>query len=208
MARAPKAAKAAAEEKHSFVVTDWPIEKVKPYGNNPRTITDAAVEKVARSITEFGWRQPIVVDSEGFVIVGHTRLRAAALLGLKVVPVHVAEGLSAEKVRAYRLADNRTGEENDWDKDLLLTELGSFAELDDFDMQSLGFDADDLQQYLGDDYVVLDPETQRRDITAADVAKADKGLKDNPKKSSEQELVDLICPHCGKEYAVAKHAIA
>lgn len=208
MARAPKAAKAAAEEKNSFSVTEWEIGKVKPYGNNPRTITDAAVEKVAKSIKEFGWRQPIVVDRDGFVIVGHTRLRAALSMGLKTVPVHVAENLSDEKVRAYRLADNRTGEENDWDKDLLLIELGSLAELDDFDMTSLGFDEKDLESVLGADYLVLDPQTQRRDVTAADVEKTDKALKGDPKKNSEQELVDLICPHCGKEYAIAKHAIA
>lgn len=94
------------------------LKKLVPYARNPR-ITAHAVDKVAASIKEFGFRQPIVVDSEMVIIAGHTRYQAAQKLGLKKVPVHVAEGLSAEQVKAYRIADNRTGEEAQWDNEML-----------------------------------------------------------------------------------------
>ena len=122
-------------------VQSWSIDKPSPYGRNPRKISDKAVDKVAASIKEFGFRQPIVVDENGIIIAGHTRLLAAQRLGLKKVPVHVAEGLSEVQARAYRLADNRTGEEASWDAELLTFE---FAELDGFDLELTGFDPAEL----------------------------------------------------------------
>ena len=85
------------------------LSDIKPYENNPR-LNDAAIDAVARSIQEFGFRQPIVVDKKGVIIVGHTRFKAAQKLGLKTVPVHVAKGLTPAQVKAYRLADNKTAE--------------------------------------------------------------------------------------------------
>ena len=90
-------------------VQDWPIEKVIPYPDNPRSISDSAVDAVAESIKRYGWQQPIVVDGEGVVVVGHTRLRAAQKIGLDAVPVLVAD-LTSEEARSYRIADNKTGE--------------------------------------------------------------------------------------------------
>ena len=113
---------------------------------NPR-INDGAVEAVVRSIQEFGFRQPIVVDEDGIIIVGHTRLKAAQKLGLEKVPVHVAKGLSPAQVKAYRLADNRTGEIAEWDYDLLPIELSQLGEMD-FDLGMLGFTEDDLAKLL------------------------------------------------------------
>ncbi|MCZ3621881.1 ParB N-terminal domain-containing protein [Lactobacillus mulieris] len=99
------------------------IDSIKPYPNNPR-LNDNAVDKVANSIKEFGFQQPIVVDKDGVVIVGHTRLKAAKKLGLKEVPVVYATNLNEEQVKAYRLADNKVGEESVWDNKKLLEELG------------------------------------------------------------------------------------
>src|SRR6266478_2766092 len=82
-----------------------PIDEIRPYPGNPRKVPPSAVDKVAASIAEFGWRQCIVVDGEGIIIVGHVRWLAAKQRGMERVPVHVAEGLSPEKARAYRLAD-------------------------------------------------------------------------------------------------------
>ena len=93
---------------------NWPIKKVKPYDRNPRR-NDNAVDAVAASIREFGFRQPIVVDRDGVIIVGHTRLKAAKKLGMKEVPVLVADDLTEEQVKAYRLADNKAGELAGWD---------------------------------------------------------------------------------------------
>ena len=110
------------------------IENVIPYENNPR-INDDAVEKVANSIREFGWQQPIVVDKHNVIIVGHTRLKAAQMLGEKQVPVVFAD-LSDELAKSYRLADNKTGELARWDFEVLEQELSGIL---DVDMSEFGF---------------------------------------------------------------------
>lgn len=120
------------------------LEKVIPYARNPR-ITVHAVDKVAASIKEFGFRQPIVVDSEMVIIAGHVRYLASQKLGLKKVPVHIAESLTAAQVQAYRIADNRTGEEAQWDKELLAIELGELESLE-FDNSILGFELSELEE--------------------------------------------------------------
>jgi len=122
------------------------IEKVIPYARNPRR-NEHAVAKVAGSIKEFGFRQPIVVDKDMVVIVGHTRLLAAQQLGFKHVPVHIAENLTPARVKAYRLADNRTHEEAEWDDELLSLELGELKDWN-FDLDITGFDPDELEQLL------------------------------------------------------------
>lgn len=108
-------------------VENWPIDQVKPYENNPRN-NDDAVDATAQSIKEFGWQQPIVVDKDGVIIVGHTRLRAAKQLSMDKVPVVVAADLSPEKVKAYRLADNKTSDLAVWDNKKLLEELDSLGD--------------------------------------------------------------------------------
>lgn len=124
-------------------VVMWPLTKIRPYKRNPRKIDAASVETVAKSIEEFGFRQPIVVDENGEVLVGHTRHRAAKYLELKKVPVHIAEGLSEAQKRAYRIADNKTGEASSWQDDLLNLELAALDDLD-FDLSITGFSLDDL----------------------------------------------------------------
>jgi len=117
----------------------WPIERPKPYDKNPRKITERAIDKVAASIREFGFRQPLVCDAKDTVIVGHKRLLGAKKLGLSRVPVTVAADLSPAQIKAYRLADNRTADETEWDDDLLSQEL---ADLDSmgWDLGLTGFD--------------------------------------------------------------------
>lgn len=118
-------------------VTMRKVSDVKPYDKNPRR-NDGAVDAVAASISEFGFQQPLVVDKDGVLIVGHTRLKAAKKLGMKEVPVVVADGLTPEKVKAYRLADNKTGELAGWDFSLLDRELAELDDLD-FDLSEFGF---------------------------------------------------------------------
>lgn len=112
------------------------IKDLKPYGNNPR-INDEAVEKVAESIKEFGWKVPVVVDKNDVIVAGHTRLKAAQQLGIETVPVIVADDLTPEQVKAFRLADNKTAEFANWDMDMLAKEL---EEIQDIDMDLFGFD--------------------------------------------------------------------
>ncbi|MEZ6072259.1 MAG: DNA methyltransferase [Pirellulales bacterium] len=120
--------------------------EIKPYENNPR-INDAAVDAVAESIRQFGFRQPIVVDAAGVIIVGHTRWKAAQRLGMKTVPVHVATDLTEAKIKAYRITDNKSAELADWDMDLLPLELAGLVEMD-FDIETLGFTAEELAKLV------------------------------------------------------------
>lgn len=141
-----------------------------PYANNPR-LNDGAVDAVAASIKEFGFKVPIIVDSDGVIVTGHTRLKAAKKLGIKTVPVIVADDLSPGQVKAFRLADNKTSELAEWDLAKLDIELG---EIEDLDMSSFGFD----------------------DVTGGDLDFDD--VPDLDEESYEEpEHVMLKCPSCG-----------
>ena len=124
----------------------WTISDVTPYPGNPR-LNDDAVDAVAASLKEFGFRQPIVVDGEGVIVCGHTRYKAAIKLGLEKVPVHVAKDLSPEQIRAYRIADNQTASLATWNYDLLPIELGALK-VANYDLGLLGFDPDELARLL------------------------------------------------------------
>ena len=115
-----------------------------PYARNPRR-NQAAISKVAASIKEFGFRQPVVVDSDYVVVVGHTRLEAAKILGLNEVPVHVAKDMTPAQAKAYRLADNRTGEDATWDFELLTLEIDDLREQFNGDLSAIGFDEGELE---------------------------------------------------------------
>ena len=121
------------------------IDKLIPYARNPRK-NDNAVDKVAASLKEFGWQQPIVVDKDMVVVVGHTRLKAAKKLGMQEVPVHIAKDLTKAQAKAYRLADNRVGEEAQWDNELLEFEFNDLTELD-FDLSLTGFDDSEISNF-------------------------------------------------------------
>lgn len=132
-------------------VTYMDADSLIPYANNPR-LNDNAVDAVAASIKEFGFKVPIVVDGENVIINGHTRLKAAHKLGLKQVPVIVADDLTPEQVKAFRLADNKTSEFAEWDMDKLQIELEG---IDEIDMGEFGFD-DALD--ISDDMEPIDDE--------------------------------------------------
>lgn len=125
----------------------WETSRPIPYDNNPRD-NDAAVEPLANSIREFGWQQPIVVDADGVILAGHTRLKAAERLGLETVPVVVASDLTPAQCAAYRLADNKTAELATWDFGLLSIELDGLQP--DFDMADFGFDSSNWFENRGD----------------------------------------------------------
>ena len=128
-------------------VTVWPLEKIIPFARNARKIPPQAIDKVAASIQEFGWRVPIVVDKDGVIICGHARLLAAQKLGLTEAPVHVADNLTPAQVRAYRLLDNRSHEESTWDLDLLGLELLDLKDLG-MDLELTGFDFSEIDELL------------------------------------------------------------
>lgn len=122
------------------------LSELHPYANNPR-VNDNAVEAVANSIKEFGFKNPIVATSDGEIVNGHTRFKAANKLGLAEVPVIIADDLSEEQIKAFRLADNKTSELADWNFELLNIEL---SEIDDIDMSEFGFELDE-EELIEDD---------------------------------------------------------
>lgn len=136
-------------------IINLPIDEIIPYERNPRK-NDGAVEAVAASIREFGFKVPIVVDSANVIVTGHTRHKAARKLGLSECPCIRADDLTPEQVRAYRLADNKVAELAEWDFDLLAAEL---AELPDFEMGEFGFDAQEEVEGLD-----LDEEVDESDV--------------------------------------------
>ena len=127
-------------------VEQWPTDRVKPYERNPR-VNDSAVDAVAGSLTQFGWRQPIVVDREGVIVVGHTRWKAPRKLGLTEVPVHVASELTPEQAKAYRIADNQLATIADWNFDLLPVEIADLQALG-MDVSILGFSPEELGEIM------------------------------------------------------------
>ena len=159
-------------------IVQVPIGDIVPYDKNPRNIPESAVKKVAASLQEFGFAQPIVVDKANVVIVGHTRLQAAQSLGFKQVPVYKAN-LTPVQAKAYRLADNRTNEESSWINDVLLAELDGIDALH-FDLSIVGFDVDELAEMRFDgDFL---PGTDQ-----------DQGRLDEKKQHT--------CPECGHAFA-------
>lgn len=142
-------------------IINLPIDEIIPYERNPRK-NDGAVEAVAASIREFGFKVPIVIDAQNVIVTGHTRHKAARKLGLTECPCIRADDLTPEQVRAYRLADNKVAELAEWDFDLLAAEL---AELPDFDFAEMGFERVSPDDF-GEDFSLDDSdEPQFQEIT-------------------------------------------
>jgi DNA modification methylase len=127
-------------------IIDMSISEITEYGQNPRK-NDVAVQKVAMSIEKYGFQQPIVIDKNNVIVAGHTRFKAAKKLNLSSVPCVIAENLTADEIKAYRIADNKVSEYSDWDEGLLISEL-SFLKDADFDLTLTGFDENELFSLL------------------------------------------------------------
>ena len=136
------------------------VEDLKPYENNPR-FNDDAVEYVAKSIKEFGFKVPIVIDKNNVIVAGHTRYKASMELGLKEVPCIVADDLSEKQIKAFRLADNKVSEKASWNYDLLDLELDDIKELDmeDFGFVNIDINWGDIEDLTDENY--KEPESNR-----------------------------------------------
>lgn len=191
------------------------IDEIKPYENNPRD-NDDAVDAVANSIKEFGWQQPIVVDKDNVIIVGHTRYKAAKKLGMDKVPVVVASKLTPEQVKAYRLADNKVGELADWNLPKLNIELD---DINDIDMSDFGFDEnfdDNIEE--NNSFGVesnsvsnnaeqnYEPDYTENSYEPDNTANTESNYTQSNTKNNNEELdlndfsddkFDVVCPKCG-----------
>lgn len=156
-------------------IKEMSIDDLKPYENNPR-INDDAVDYVANSIEEFGFKVPIIIDENNVIVAGHTRLRAAQKLGLKVVPVVVADDLTPEQIKAFRLADNKTAEFSTWDYEKLGVEMQAL-ETSDINMIDFGFEIEEPE-----------PEHEAEETAVEENAEGE------PEKKMH------VCPKCGYEW--------
>jgi hypothetical protein len=125
----------------------WPLDRLVPYARNPRTHSDEQIEQIAASIVEFGWTNPVLVDSDAGILAGHGRLAAARRLGLEQVPVVVLDHLSPAQRRAYIIADNKLALNAGWDEELLRQELAAL-EQDGFGLDVIGFSDEELAELL------------------------------------------------------------
>ena len=148
------------------------ITELKPYENNPR-LNDDAVEYVAKSIKEFGFKVPIIVDKNNVIVAGHTRYKASLELGLKEIPCIVADDLTEEQVKAFRLADNKVSEKAQWNYELLDEELNDIL---DINMEDFGF-------------------TNIEDINIDNFFEESNDEKETKSKT-------IICPKCGEEIEI------
>src|ERR1017187_3829046 len=130
-------------------IQNVPIESITLYPGNPR-INAIAIATVAASLKAFGWRQPIVVDKDRVIIVGHTRWKAAHSLGMTEVPIHIADNLTPEQAKAYRIMDNKSGEAAEWDFELLKLELQDLQAVD-FPLADTGFALSEIQEIMADE---------------------------------------------------------
>jgi len=181
------------------------INTIKPYENNPRKLKDSAIEKVAMSLKEYGFRQPIVVDKDRIIVVGHTRYRASKKLGFKEVPITIADNLTPEQINAYRIADNRTAEESEWDSELLKMEIKDL-EAKDFKLDLLGFNEDQLNDMLFEEKQGLTDEDEVPEAPEEPISKlgdiwklgnhrvmcGDSTKEDDVKKLVDNNKIDLI----------------
>lgn len=162
----------------------WPIDRLVGYARNPRK-NDHAVDDVAAAIREFGFRVPVVAKSDGTVVDGHLRLKAAKKLGLTEIPVVLADDMTDAQIKAFRLSVNKVAEFADWDIDLLKLE---FTDLQDmkFDLTLTGFNLDEITNAF------FEPEF-------APGTEGDQGKLD--------ELAPKIvnCPHCGQDFDLREH---
>lgn len=178
-------------------VVEIPIKEIKEYEKNPRK-NDEAVDYVANSIKEFGFRVPIIVDKDNVIVAGHTRLKASKKLGLKTVPCIIADDLTDEQIKAFRLADNKVAEFSLWDFDLLNQELG---DLSDFDMSDFGFSnlADETVSYIDDllenEYADHKVDTNVFSITFVFEKDYKQEIEDYINENGKEKIVELIVNH-------------
>lgn len=128
------------------------IDDLVPYINNPR-YNDEAVEYVANSIKDFGFKVPIVIDKNNEIVAGHTRYKASMELGLKEVPCIIADDLNEEQVKAFRLVDNKVGEKAEWNLELLDEELNDLnINLDDYGFENVEIDWENVNELTNENY--------------------------------------------------------
>ena len=177
-----------------------PLAEIQPYWRNPRD-NAGAVAAVKASILEFGFQQPLVLDKDNIILVGHTRFRALTELGVTEVPCIIAD-LPADKAKAYRIADNKAAEFATWDPDKMIAELREIGDLVDM---GVFFQTGELESYLA-----VSTGSAVKPVTAGDVTGAAAGLENRMTDASaaaQATMVEVTCPHCAEVYFLNKEDV-
>lgn len=164
-----------------------PLDKIIPYVNNPKKHPEEQIKKIASSILEFGFKVPIIVDKDYVIIAGHGRYEAAKRIGLKEVPVIVADDLTPAQVRAFRIADNRVAE-SEWNLEALAAELEQLKEID-YNLELTGFNEDEVQSLIDD--LAIDDFFEEKPPASTDDG-----------EEQEEDKITVVCPKCGFTFEV------
>ena len=161
------------------------VDELIPYARNNKIHSESQIKKIAASIQEFGFKQPVVIDDKNSIIVGHARCEGAKLAGLDEVPCIVADDLSKAQIKAYRITDNKLSDLAEWDNEMIGLELQELGELD-FDISLTGFDESELNDLMND----VDFEA---------------GTEEEQGKLDKLDPKWITCPNCGKEFDERKN---
>ena len=180
------------------------LDIIKPYRTNPRS-NDKAVEAVMKSITEYGFNVPIVLDKSNTIIAGHTRYKALLRLKRTEVQVIYKTDLSAEQIKEYRIADNKASDLASWDMDILIPELRSMKEIGNLDIFFPDLDLNLLLENSAES-----PQNSKATLKPEDFVAAQTQVNDaaRSKGSVPNQLVKIICPECGEEFGLDSDQIA
>ena len=172
-----------------------------PYENNSRTHSDEQVSQIASSITEFGWTNPILIDAERTVVAGHGRLLAAQKLGMNEVPVIILDYLTSDQRRALVIADNKITDNGGWNTKTLIAELKSLSE---FNYETLGFNADEMDALLSDvytpEYIPSFSDTQVGEKQLEQAATGMTAQIEGLKADKAQTATEVMCPYCAETF--------
>ena len=197
-------------------VIEMPIDEIRPYDSNPRN-NDNGVEYVANSISNFGFKVPIIVDKNNVIVAGHTRYLAAKSLGMQAVPAIIADDLTDEQVKAFRIADNKTAEQSDWNMLKLAKEIVGV----EFDLEDFGFSDMEIEslESLGNDFFGTSsvdtyevapnvytpnvfPKESSTVVNETQVERAKTKLENRFASAVVDTHKRVICPHCGEEFEI------
>lgn len=191
-------------------MTELNVQQVRvadlvPYAENSRTHSEAQIAQLAASIKEFGWTNPVLIDERNQIIAGHGRIMAAEKLNIDTVPCVVLDGLSDAQKKALVIADNKIALNAGWNDALLSQQLLELSDAD-FDLNSIGFGPDELDDILGDVYEpVYNPTYEAKSVTDNDVERASVDLSkqiDGLKADKSEKGVEVICPYCTETFNV------
>lgn len=173
------------------------ISEIKPYEKNPRK-NDEAVEYVMKSIKEFGFKIPVIIDKNNVIVAGHTRYKACEKLGIRQIPCIIVDDLTDEQIKAFRLVDNKASEKSEWDFELLNEELSNFLNVNMEDFEFLNIDYSYIDDLVNDDFTNLDINSSVFNVSFTFPIEKKNDIQEYIKKNGKEHLVSIILEEINK----------